>query len=83
MAPACTPMLFPRKKFAADALGGRIYIVCGSARTAVVEEYDPAADAWHVVAEAPWRRYAGAGAGASGVFYIAGGVAGRGRRAGT
>ncbi|CAN6335588.1 unnamed protein product [Urochloa humidicola] len=72
---ACAPTLFPRKKFAAAAVGGRIYVAGGSARTAAVEEYDPAADAWRVVAEAPRRRYGCAGAGAGGVFYVAGGVA--------
>ncbi|CAL4911723.1 unnamed protein product [Urochloa decumbens] len=72
---ACAPTLFPRKKFAAAAVGGRIYVAGGSARTAAVEEYDPSADAWRVVAEAPRRRYGCAGAGAGGVFYVAGGVA--------
>ncbi|RLN30922.1 F-box/kelch-repeat protein [Panicum miliaceum] len=66
---------FPRKKFAAAAVGGRIYVAGGTARTAAVEEYDPAADAWRVVAEAPRRRYGCAGAAAGGVFYVAGGVA--------
>ncbi|KAI4991804.1 hypothetical protein ZWY2020_040190 [Hordeum vulgare] len=72
---ACAPTLFPRKKFAAAAVGGRIYVAGGSARTAAVEEYDPVADAWRVVSEAPRRRYGCAGAGAGGVFYVAGGVA--------
>ncbi|RCV36394.1 hypothetical protein SETIT_7G315300v2 [Setaria italica] len=72
---ACAPTLFPRKKFAAAAVGARIYVAGGSARTAAVEEYDPDADAWRVVAEAPRRRYGCAGAGAGGVFYVAGGVA--------
>ncbi|TVT99484.1 hypothetical protein EJB05_55153, partial [Eragrostis curvula] len=74
---ACAPTLFPRKKFAAAAVGGRIYVAGGSARTAAVEEYDPSAadDAWRVVAEAPRRRYGCAGAGSGGVFYVAGGVA--------
>jgi len=72
---ACAPTLFPRSKFAAAAVGARIYVAGGSARTAAVEEYDPSADAWRVVAEAPRRRYGCAGAGAGGVFYVAGGVA--------
>ncbi|KAG8050718.1 hypothetical protein GUJ93_ZPchr0009g1571 [Zizania palustris] len=72
---ACAPTLFPRKKFAAAAVGDRIYVAGGSARTAAVEEYVPEADAWRVVAEAPRRRYGCAGAGAGGVFYVAGGVA--------
>ncbi|RLN29952.1 F-box/kelch-repeat protein [Panicum miliaceum] len=63
---ACAPTLFPRKKFAAAAVGGRIYVAGGTARAATVEEYDPAADAW---------RYGCAGAAAGGVFYVAGGVA--------
>jgi hypothetical protein len=79
---ACAPTLFPRKKFAAAAVGDRIYVAGGSARTAAVEEYDPAADAWRVVAEAPRRRYGCAGAGAGGVFYVAGGVALSGHRGG-
>ncbi|CAO2143200.1 unnamed protein product [Urochloa humidicola] len=72
---ACAPTLFPRKKFAAAAVGARIYVAGGSARTSAVEEYDPSADAWRVVAEAPRRRYGCSGAGAGGVFYVAGGVA--------
>ncbi|CAN6344338.1 unnamed protein product [Urochloa humidicola] len=72
---ACAPTLFPRKKFAAAAVGARIYVAGGSARTSAVEEYDPSADAWRVVAEAPRRRYGCAGAGAGAVFYVAGGVA--------
>ncbi|PVH61385.1 hypothetical protein PAHAL_3G020400 [Panicum hallii] len=72
---ACAPTLFQRKKFAAAAVGSRIYVAGGTARTAAVEEYDPAADAWRVVAEAPRRRYGCAGAAAGGVFYVAGGVA--------
>ncbi|TVU50774.1 hypothetical protein EJB05_02163, partial [Eragrostis curvula] len=73
---ACAPTLYPRKKFAAAVVGGRIYVAGGSARTAAVEEYDPAGDdAWRVVAEAPRRRYGCAGAAAGGLFYVAGGVA--------
>eukprot|EP00268_Persea_americana_P012489 TRINITY_DN15274_c0_g2_i1.p1 TRINITY_DN15274_c0_g2~~TRINITY_DN15274_c0_g2_i1.p1 ORF type:complete len:424 (+),score=-9.62 TRINITY_DN15274_c0_g2_i1:457-1728(+) len=69
-----SPMLFPRKKFAAAAVGGRIYVSGGTARTAAVEEYDPAADAWRVVAESPRRRYGCVGAAADGVFYAIGGL---------
>ncbi|GJN28377.1 hypothetical protein PR202_gb16490 [Eleusine coracana subsp. coracana] len=72
---SCAPTLFPRKKFAAAATADRIYVAGGSSRTAAVEEYDPAADAWRVVAQAPRRRYGCAGAVAGGVFYVAGGVA--------
>ena len=46
-----------------------------SARTASVEEYDPATESWRVVVEAPRRRYGCTGTGAADVFYIAGGVA--------
>ncbi|EEC68824.1 hypothetical protein OsI_37394 [Oryza sativa Indica Group] len=53
---ACAPTLFPRKKFAAPAVGDRIYVAGGSARTSAVEEYDPEVDAWLVVGEAPRRR---------------------------
>ncbi|KAF8664650.1 hypothetical protein HU200_054359 [Digitaria exilis] len=79
---ACAPTLFPRKKFAAAAVGARIYVAGGSARTGAVEEYDPAVDAWRVVAEVPRRRYGCAGAGAGGVFYVCGGVAVSGGRRG-
>ncbi|KAK3119683.1 hypothetical protein QOZ80_9AG0673730 [Eleusine coracana subsp. coracana] len=72
---SCAPTLFPRKKFAAAATRDRIYVAGGSSRTAAVEEYDPAVDAWRVVAQAPRRRYGCAGAVAGGVFYVAGGVA--------
>jgi len=40
--------------------------------------YDPAADAWCVVAEVPQWRYGCAAVGAGGVFYPACGVAGPG-----
>ncbi|RCV36965.1 hypothetical protein SETIT_8G024500v2, partial [Setaria italica] len=56
---ACAPTLFPRTKFAAAAVGARIYVAGGSARTAAVEEYDPDADAWRVVAEVRVRRRGG------------------------
>ncbi|CAL9210516.1 unnamed protein product [Musa hybrid cultivar] len=68
------PTIFPRKKFAAAAIGGKIYVAGGVARTSAVEEYDPTADAWRVVAEAPRQRYGCVGAVAGGVFYIAGGL---------
>jgi hypothetical protein len=72
---ACAPTLFPWSKFAAAAVGARIYVAGSSVRTAVVEEYDPAAEAWCIIAEAPRRRYGCAGMGAGGVFYVVGGVA--------
>nr|CAD1817287.1 unnamed protein product [Ananas comosus var. bracteatus] len=68
------PTLFPRRRFAAAAVAGKIYVAGGSARARAVEEYDPAADAWRVVAEAPRRRYGCVGAAAAGVFYVAGGL---------
>ncbi|KAG1338348.1 putative F-box/kelch-repeat protein [Cocos nucifera] len=75
------PTLFARKKFAAAALGGKIYVAGGTARTSAVEEYDPAADAWRVVAEAPLRRYGCVAAAAGGVFYVIGGLRVGGREA--
>ncbi|CAA7406090.1 unnamed protein product [Spirodela intermedia] len=76
----CAPTLFPRKKFAAAAIGGKIYVAGGSTQTSAVEEYDPATNAWKVVSEAPRRRYGCLGAAADGVFFVIGGlkVAGRG-----
>ncbi|XP_009799225.1 F-box/kelch-repeat protein At5g26960 [Nicotiana sylvestris] len=66
--------LFPRKKFAAAFVGGKIYVAGGCARSAAVEEYDPAGDAWSVVANAPRKRYGCVGASVDGVFYIVGGL---------
>ncbi|WOL18686.1 hypothetical protein Cni_G27483 [Canna indica] len=71
---ARAPTIFPRKKFAAAAIGGKIYVAGGAARTSAVEEYDPVTDAWRVVADAPRQRYGCIGAAAGGVFYIAGGL---------
>ncbi|CAA6669141.1 unnamed protein product [Spirodela intermedia] len=69
-----------RSKFAAAAIGGKIYVAGGSTQTSAVEEYDPATNAWKVVSEAPRRRYGCLGAAADGVFFVIGGlkVAGRG-----
>ncbi|ONM01584.1 F-box/kelch-repeat protein [Zea mays] len=67
--------LFPRSKFLAAVVCARIYMAGSSARTASVEEYDPATESWRVVVEAPRRRYGCTGTGAADVFYIAGGVA--------
>lgn len=69
-----SPTIFPRRKFAAAVIGGRIYVAGGAARTSAVEEYDPEADEWRVVAEAPRRRYGCVGATAGGVFYVIGGL---------
>ncbi|KAK8954046.1 F-box/kelch-repeat protein [Platanthera zijinensis] len=68
------PTLFLRKKFAAAVVGNRIYVSGGSTRTSSVEEYDPEANEWRVVAEAPKRRYGCVGAAAGGVFYVLGGL---------
>ncbi|KAK9124966.1 hypothetical protein Scep_013812 [Stephania cephalantha] len=67
-------MTFPRKRFAAATVSGKIYVCGGAARTAAVEEYDPASDTWRVVAESPRRRYGCIGASVDGVFYVIGGL---------
>ncbi|XP_010673803.2 F-box/kelch-repeat protein At5g26960 [Beta vulgaris subsp. vulgaris] len=66
--------LFPRKRFAAAAVCGRIYVAGGSLRASAVEEYDPHADEWRVVSNAPRRRYGCVGVGVDGVFYVIGGL---------
>ncbi|XP_021772226.1 F-box/kelch-repeat protein At5g26960-like [Chenopodium quinoa] len=66
--------LVPRKRFAAAAVCGRIYMAGGSLRASDVEEYDPHADEWRVVAHAPRRRYGCVGVGVDGVFYVIGGL---------
>nr|QNT17590.1 Kelch repeat F-box 26 protein [Salvia miltiorrhiza] len=67
-------MTFPRKKFAAAAVDGKILVAGGCARSSVVEEYDPDENAWRVLSEAPRRRYGCIGASADGVFYVIGGL---------
>ncbi|XP_068664340.1 F-box/kelch-repeat protein At5g26960-like [Aristolochia californica] len=67
------PMFHPRKKFAAAAVTGKIYVAGGS-RTAAVEEYDPGSDTWRVVSEAPKNRYGCIGAAVESVFYVIGGL---------
>lgn len=67
-------MNFPRKKFAAAAVDGRILVAGGCARTSVVEAYDPDENAWRVLSDAPRRRYGCIGASADGVFYVIGGL---------
>ncbi|KAG6411364.1 hypothetical protein SASPL_129445 [Salvia splendens] len=67
-------MTFPRKKFAAAAVDGRILVAGGCARTSAVEAYDPDENAWRVVSHAPRRRYGCIGASADGVFYVIGGL---------
>jgi len=66
--------LFPRKRFAAATVGGRIYVAGGSARTAAVEEYEPETDEWRVVSDAPRKRYGCIGVGVDGIFYVIGGL---------
>ncbi|CAI9778287.1 unnamed protein product [Fraxinus pennsylvanica] len=67
-------MGFPRKKFAAAEVAGKIYVACGSARSEAVEEYDPDENEWRVVSHAPRRRYGCIGAAVDGVFYVIGGL---------
>lgn len=69
-----SPMIFPRKKFATAAIGGRIYVAGGASRTSSVEEYEPGTDSWRVVSDAPRRRYGCLGAALNGVFYVIGGL---------
>ncbi|XP_052184475.1 F-box/kelch-repeat protein At5g26960 [Diospyros lotus] len=66
--------VFPRKKFAAAAVGGRVYVAGGAFRTSAVEEYDPSCDRWRVVSDAPRRRYGCIGTAVDGVFYVIGGL---------
>ncbi|KAL2941320.1 hypothetical protein RDABS01_029670 [Bienertia sinuspersici] len=66
--------LFSRKRFAAASVCGRIYVAGGSLRASAIEEYDPHADEWRVVAHAPRRRYGCTGVGVDGVFYVIGGL---------
>ncbi|XP_073271776.1 F-box/kelch-repeat protein At5g26960 [Primulina huaijiensis] len=63
-----------RKKFAAAAVEGKIYVSGGSARLSTVEEYDPDENAWRVVSDAPRKRYGCIGASVDGVFYVIGGL---------
>lgn len=71
---ARSPMLFPRKKFAAAAVSGKIYVAGGGPRMTAVEEYDPQEDKWRVVANASRSRYGCIGAAVDGVFYVIGGL---------
>ncbi|KAL9233553.1 hypothetical protein vseg_008533 [Gypsophila vaccaria] len=65
---------FSRKRFAVAEVNGRVYVAGGSPHGSIVEEYDPHADEWRVVAHAPRRRYGCVGVGVEGVFYIVGGL---------
>ncbi|KAL2485524.1 F-box/kelch-repeat protein [Abeliophyllum distichum] len=67
-------MGFPRKKFAAAEVAGKIYVAGGSSRPEAVEEYDPDENKWRVVSHAPRRRYGCIGAAVDGVFYVIGGL---------
>ncbi|KAL2507377.1 F-box/kelch-repeat protein [Forsythia ovata] len=67
-------MGFPRKKFAAAEVAGKIYVAGGSSRPEAVEEYDPDENEWRVVSHAPRRRYGCIGAAVDGVFYVIGGL---------
>ncbi|PIA30636.1 hypothetical protein AQUCO_05400017v1 [Aquilegia coerulea] len=70
-------MLFPRKRFAAAVIAGKIYVSGGGGggdRTETVEEYNPETDTWQIIAESPRRRYGCIGAGVDGVFYLIGGL---------
>ncbi|PSR86758.1 F-box/kelch-repeat protein [Actinidia chinensis var. chinensis] len=67
-------MIFPRKKFAASVVAGKIYVAGGATRTSAVEEYDPCSDSWRVVSDAPRRRYGCIGTSVDGVFYVIGGL---------
>ncbi|PON74134.1 BTB-kelch protein [Parasponia andersonii] len=71
---ARSPMKFSRKKFAAAAVSGKIYVAGGGPRTTAVEEYDPEEDKWRVVANASRSRYGCIGASVDGVFYVIGGL---------
>lgn len=73
MSPRCA-MIFPRKKFAAASVAGKIYVAGGGSRTTAVEEYNPESDTWTVVSHAPRRRYGCIGASVDGVFYVIGGL---------
>lgn len=68
------PTIFPRKKFAAAVVSGKVYVAGGSSRAAAMEEYDPETDEWRVVVNAPRRRYGCFGASVDGVFYMIGGL---------
>ncbi|KAM6576794.1 hypothetical protein CsatB_028631 [Cannabis sativa] len=71
---ARSPMMISRKKFAAAAVSGKIYVAGGGPRTTAVEEYDPDEDKWRVVAHSSRSRYGCIGASVDGVFYVIGGL---------
>ncbi|CAH9072517.1 unnamed protein product [Cuscuta europaea] len=63
-----------RKKFAAAAVAGKIYVAGGCGRTDAVEEYDPRNRKWRVVSTASRKRYGCVGTAVDGVFYVIGGL---------
>ncbi|WCJ20553.1 Galactose oxidase/kelch repeat superfamily protein [Euphorbia peplus] len=66
---------FPRKKFAAAVVSGKIYVAGGGSRAAAaMEEYDPETDSWSVIAQCSRKRFGCTGAGVDGVFYVIGGL---------
>ena len=67
-------MIFPRKKFAAAEVAGKIYVAGGGSKNAAVEEYNPETDTWRVACHAPRKRYGCIGASVDGVFYVIGGL---------
>lgn len=66
----------PRKKFAAAAVNGRLYVAGGSSRTSSIEMYDPDSSTWRTVSpSSPIRhRYACFGAAAGDLFFVVGGL---------
>ncbi|XP_074292475.1 F-box/kelch-repeat protein At5g26960 [Silene latifolia] len=66
--------VFPRKRFAIASVNGKAYVAGGSTYDSAVEEYDPDADTWSVITDAPRKRYGCIGVGINGVFYIIGGL---------
>ncbi|MGH7378434.1 MAG: Kelch repeat-containing protein, partial [Candidatus Methylomirabilales bacterium] len=68
------PMRTARSEVAAAALGGRLYVVGGfGSGGAVVDEYDPPADAWRERAALPAPVHHPAAASLDGVLYVIGG----------
>lgn len=70
------PLPTPREHLTAVAQGDRIYAIGGRSRgrnIAVVEEYDPAADAWQRLPEMPTPRSGLSAAVVGGVIHVGGG----------
>ncbi|KAG9152486.1 hypothetical protein Leryth_016409 [Lithospermum erythrorhizon] len=66
--------LIPRKKFAAAAVAGKLYVAGGCPRSLAVEEFDPEMNTWRVVCDAPKKRYGCIGASIDGILYVIGGL---------